>query len=176
MRTIRIWMATIYVATPLLLGLAGCGGDNVARQVAAMNTSNIKRVANMYSAFQNYKGGSGPTDDAEFKAFIKAFDPAKLSMMGIDANNLDALFTSERDSKPFFIRYKLGGGKGSEAAVVFEQDGKDGKKQVAFTGNSKVEDVDDATYAQLRAGKAPAAKEGRPSSGRPAEAPTGPDK
>ena len=105
-------------------------------------------------------------------------------MMGIDPNNLDAAFTSERDSKPFKVRYKVGGGRGSASAVVFEQEGKDGKKQVGFTGNSKVEDVDDATYQQLWSGKGPSptasgppgalpGKESRPA-GRPTGAPTGP--
>ena len=44
-------------------------------------------------------------------------------MMNIDANNLDGLFTSERDNKPFKIRYKVGGGRGSVDAVVFETGG-----------------------------------------------------
>jgi hypothetical protein len=159
----------------------------VARDVAGMNTSNSQRIANVYSAYQNYKGGNGPKDETEFKTFIKEFDPNNLSMMGIDPNNLDALFTSERDGKPFKIRYKVGGGRGAASAVVFEQDGKDGKKQVAYTGNSKVEEVDDATYQQLWAGKgasqpagaAPTAKPGtggRPGGGPPPGAPTGPPK
>jgi hypothetical protein len=184
MGTSRNWIGLGLAAAALLIGLAGCSNP-VARQVGAMNTSNIQRVANMYAAFQNYKGGRGPKDAAELKEFIKDFDPDKLSMMGIDPNNAEGLFTSERDGKPFVVRYKVGGGRGSVDAIVFEQEGKDGKKQVAFTG-SKVEEVDDATYAQLLAGKAPAAaatgpgpgdkagKDGRPPVGRPAGAPTGP--
>ena len=58
---------------------------------------------------QNYKGGRGPKDEAEFKEFVRNFDPNKLSMMKIDPNNVDGLFTSERDGKPFKIRYKVGG-------------------------------------------------------------------
>ncbi len=163
----------------LLAGVIGCS-NKVAQQVGAMNTSNIQRLANMYSGHQNYRGGQGPKDEAEFKKFIKEYDPEKLKMMGIDPNNLDALFTSERDGKPFKIRYKVGGGRGSVAAVVFEQEGIDGKKQVASTGTTKVEEVDDATYQQLLAGKGPSQPAGgsppaggRPS-GRPPGAPTGP--
>jgi hypothetical protein len=159
------------VTMALLAGLIGCSGDNVASQVAAMNTSNIQRLANMYAAFQNYKGGRGPKDAAEFKTFIKEFDPNKLSMMGIDPNKLDDVFTAERDGKPLLIRYQVGGGRGAVDAVVFEQEGKDGKKQVGFTGG-KVEEVDNATYQQLRAGNRPG--KDRPPTGKPAGAPAGP--
>jgi hypothetical protein len=170
-------------AAILLAGLIGCSKNKVAEQVGAMNTMNSQRLANLYSAHQNYKNGQGPKDEAEFKTFIKDFDPEKLKMMGIDPNNIDVLFTSERDGKPFKIRYRVGGGRGSVAAVVFEQQGSEGKKQVAYTGNTKVEEVDDATYQQLLAGKGvsqPSAggpplntKDGRPI-GRPQGAPTGP--
>ena len=151
-----------------------------------MNTSNIQRLANMYSAFQQQKGGRGPNDGAEFKGFVKNFDPSRLAMMNIDAKNLDALFVSERDSKPFKIRYKVGGGRGAESPVIFEEVGKEGKKQVGFTGKSKVEEVDDSTYAQFWAGKGPtvpaagptggAPKGGGRPAGIPQGAPTGPPK
>jgi hypothetical protein len=164
----------------MLIGLCGCR-NQTATAVAAMNDANIKRVANMYAAFQNYKGGRGPADAAELKGFIKDFDQNKLSMMGIDAANVDGVFNSERDGKPFQVRYKVGGGRGSVDAVVFEQDGKDGKKQVGYTGG-KVEEVDDATAQQLFSSKqAPPSqpggtKSGGRTAGRPEGAPTGPAK
>jgi hypothetical protein len=167
------------IAAVLLLALAGCG-PSVQKQVAAMNGSNIQRLSNLYAAHQNIKAGTGPKDEAAFKAFIKDFDKNKLEMMGVDPNNLDALFKSERDGQPFKIRYKVGGGRGSVDPVIFEASGKGGKKQVGFTGG-KVEDVDDAQYAQLWSGKPGAVAAGgstvkgsvRPS-GVPAGAPTGP--
>ena len=154
-----------------------------------MNTSNIQRLSNLYAAFQNYRGGRGPKDEAELRGFIKEFDPEKLSMMSVDLNNLDGLFTSERDGKPFKVRYKVGGGRGSVDAVVFESEGKDGTKQVGYTGG-KVEDADDGKYEKLLAGKgesqkpagppagAPAGAAGgrRPGGGAPPGAPTGPPK
>src|SRR5579884_1909596 len=178
----RLYRAAAGTAAVLLIGLAGCGG-NVGRQVADMNRSNAQRLANLYAAHQNYKGGQGPADEASFKQFIKDFDADKLKMMGVDPNNTDALFVSERDGQPFKIRYKVGGGRGSVDPVVFEQQGKDGKKQVAFTGG-KLEEVDDSAYALLWSGKGesqPAAAppaaggggKGRPT-GPPPGAPTGP--
>jgi len=173
----RLLVAIIPAAA--LLGLAGCSSDHTAQDVAAMNKSNIQRVANMYTAFQTYRGGHGPANESEFKSFIANFDAEKLTMMGIKADNLNALFTSERDGQPFKVRYNVGGGRGSVDAVAFEQTGKDGKRQVAFTGNTKVDEVDEPTYQQLWAGKgkveAPAGPKGRPN-GPPPGAPVGPNK
>lgn len=176
----------VFAATAVLL--AGCSSDTTSADVAAQNKSNIQRLANFYAGLQNgyatsKGGGNGPKDEADFKEYIKSYPADKLKMMGVDAGKIDELFTSERDGKPFKIRYKVGGGRGSVAPVIFEQDGKDGKKQVCFTGG-KVEEVDQATYDQYFAGKsgssapgapagAPAAG-GRPGGGRPAGAPTGP--
>ncbi len=140
------------------LALVGCG-DEVASQVGAMNKSNIQRLSNMYAAHQNMKGGKGPKDEAEFKAWITGYDPNKLSMMGIDPNKLDDLFKSERDGQPFKVRFSVGGGRGSVDAVIFEAAGKDGKKQVGFT-DASVQEVDDATYKDLLAGKKPSTTEG----------------
>jgi hypothetical protein len=164
-----------------LVASLGCNRDKTAELVGDMNKSNIQRVSNMYAAYQNMKSSAGPKDEADLKAWIKEYDPHKLSMMKIDPNNLDGLFTSERDGKPFKIRYKVGGGRGSVEAVVFEQDGVGGKKQVGFTGG-RVDDVDDSTYNQLWAGKVsstPAVQAnnkeaGRPKGGAPVGAPKGP--
>jgi hypothetical protein len=104
-------------------------------------------------------------------------------MMGVDAGNPEAVFVSERDGKPFKVRYGVGGGRGSVDAVAFEQDGQGGAKRVGFTGG-KVEEADAATYAALWAGKGESQKPagppagapgkgGRPA-GRPEGAPTGP--
>lgn len=167
-----------------LAGLAGCSSDHTAQDVAAMNKSNIQRLANLYSAFQTYRNGRGPSNENEFKNFIANFDAEKLAMMGVKPDDLNALFTSERDGKVFKVRYNVGGGRGSVDAVAFEQVGKDGKRQVAFTGTTKVDEVDDATYQQLWAGKGggatvAAAQKGssRPAgAGAPQGAPVGPPK
>lgn len=188
MRSVR-WLcraAPVPLAMVVCLTLsAGCETDNSLKELAGMNPTNIQRVSNLYAGFQNAKGGAGPKDEAEFKEFIKAYAPERLSAMSIDPNNLDKTFTSERDNKPFKVRYKVGGGRGAVVAVVFEQDGVGGKKQVGFTGG-KVEEVGEAEYANLWSGKGntppvagpaggPPAGGGRPGAGgAPAGAPTGP--
>lgn len=165
-------------AAVLIAGLTGCS-DKTAKEVAAMNRTNMHRLANLYAAHQNYKGGKGPSSEADFKEFIKKFDAEKLTMMGVNSAEVDKLFVSERDGKPFKVRYNVGGGRGSVDPVVFEAEGAEGKKQVGYTGG-KVEDVDDATYQQLLAGKGGGTPKGdpkaagRPGGGPPAGAQTAP--
>jgi hypothetical protein len=160
-------------AVTLAAGLSGCSsGKNIANELAAMNGSNIQRLSNLYAAFQNYNSGRGPNDEAEFKKFVSDFDAEKLKMMGVDKNGV---FTSERDRKPFKIRYKAGGGRGAVVAVVFEQEGSGGLKQVGYTGG-KVDDVDDSTYRTLWAGNGDSAPPSSPPTGAPGSGgrPTGP--
>lgn len=72
--------------------------------------------------------------------------------MGIDPNNKTSIWVSERDHKPFKVRYRVDSPFGGIAAVVFEQDGIGGKRQVGFN-NSKVEEADEARYKDLWEGR-----------------------
>lgn len=117
-----------------------------------MNDSNIRRVANLYTAFQIRNSGRGPKDESEFKSFIERdMSKRKLEMMGINPSDIEGLFQSERDGKPFVIRYGVSGGLTTTEPVVFEQEGREGKRKVAFT-NGPVEEVDNARYEQLLKG------------------------
>ena len=158
----RLSVLGVFVAAML----SGCSRDKTADAVAEVNKSNIQRLGNAYAAHQNFQNGRGPKDEAEFKKFLSEFDPNKLKMMGINKDNLDGVFTSERDGQKFQIRYGVGGGRGSVDAVIFEKAGANGTKQVAFT-SGEVQDADETTYKDLWAGKKPANSAG------PAGPPTG---
>jgi hypothetical protein len=134
----------------LLSAVVGCSGDRIASSVAAQNDSNIKRAVNLYSAYQLTHGYQGPKNEQVLRDFVASHGiPIKnLEMMGVDPSNLDNVFKSERDGKPFKIRYGVTGGMGVSDALVFEDQGVDGKKLVAFNG-PVVEDVDDARYKDL---------------------------
>lgn len=142
---------------PLALWLAawltvavGCSQDQQAASiVASKNSSNIQRLANLYRSYQLRHGSQGPKDEATFKDYIQHAMPAhRLEMMQVDVNNIEGLFISERDGQPFQVRYGVGGGMDWITAVVFEQQGKSAKKQVAFTDGS-VAEVDDSHFRQL---------------------------
>jgi hypothetical protein len=152
-------------AVLLLAAVSGCS-TKVARDVAAMNTSNIQRLSNLYAAFQNYRSGRGPRNEGEFKTFIEEFDAKKLAMMNVDPSHLDVIFTSERDGQPFQIRYGIGGGHGAVEAVVFERQGKDGKLLVGYTGG-RVEELDFAVCQQMLEGGGPLEAENSPAAAAP---------
>jgi hypothetical protein len=147
-RAIACYLAM--VLTTALLFLIGCSSDNVASVVAAKNSTNIKRVRNLYEAYMQAHG-NGPVDEAHLKEFItKEMAPQTLKLMTIDPAKVDEMFISERDGKPFKIKPGLRWGyPGSpNPAVVFETEGRGGNRQVAF-GYGNVEDCDEAKYNEL---------------------------
>jgi hypothetical protein len=120
--------------------------------VAALNDTHIKQLANLYMAHQMRNGSNGPQDEAAFKEFIrKGMAPHRLEMMRVDPNKLDELFISENDGQPFVLRYGQSGGVMAKLPVVFEKEGRDGKRQVAYT-NGSVEEIDASKYEELMRG------------------------
>lgn len=145
-------MLSVFAPLAGIVFIGSCTSDDPASRVAAMNDSNIRRLANLYVAHQTRHGGSGPKDEQAFKEFIrKGIARHRLEMMLVDPEKLEDLFRSERDGKPFVIRYGVSGGLTTTEPVVFEQEGRDGKRKVAFT-NGPVEEVDNARYEQLLKG------------------------
>ena len=132
------------------LGVIGCGsGDNSASMIADLNSNNAKRLGNLYALYQRNHNWQGPNDETELKEFIKTQSPGRLKKGGIDINNIDELFISERDGQPFKIRWGLVSRvRGPSQPVIFEAEGVEGKRQVGFTA-SKMQEVDSAEYDRL---------------------------
>jgi hypothetical protein len=151
----RIRSIKVGVTCCLMLATAtGCGGHNAAEKaIAKVNATNIQRLANLYFTYQMKNEWRGPTDEAEFKDFIRGLDPRKLTRIGIDPNAIDELFINERDEQLFKIRYSVAGSAmGSAEPVVFESVGVRGKRMVGFL-NMEQREVDGAEYNDLWAGK-----------------------
>jgi len=158
----RICLLAGVLGCAALLMFSGCSDDHGASAIAKVNSSNIQRLTNLYSAFQMNRYGPGPKDEPEFKRFIKEeMGPYHLGLMGIDPNGIDAIFISERDHKPFKVRYGVNGGPGIVNAVVFEDEGVGGKKQVGINGGTVME-VDDAQWQDMWSGKWHPAATGTP--------------
>jgi hypothetical protein len=157
----------------MLIGVAAsCSTDKVASIVAEHNDSSMKRTVNLYSAYQLANGWQGPKDEAVLRRFVidGGLPNKNLQYMGIDPNKLDGLFISDRDKKPFKIRWGVMGGRGVIDAIVFEDEGVNGKKLVAFNG-ATVEEEDDARYKDLwqHGGMPMGAKSAAPATGGPSE-------
>jgi len=134
----------------ILLLLVGCtSSDEIARTVQAKNDSHIKQSANLYYGYQRTHGWRGPSDESTLKQFTQtALDPKKLVNMTITCDNLDDIFVSERDHEPFRVKYSLEGNPSVASAVVFEDKGIGGQRQVAFSSGT-VQVVTDDEYQKL---------------------------
>ena len=144
-----------------LMAVAGCGqtpGD-AESLIQAENADNIHRLTNLYSAFTDQNRGVGPKDEKQFRDFIPKLGPERLKRMGIEATALDALFVSERDSKPFEIRYRQkrpdsrsqrqgAGGGAAEVPVILEEVGVKGVRQVGFLGTRVVKSLESSQIAR----------------------------
>jgi hypothetical protein len=138
-----------------LLILSGCLFVGCSRPsdpdsaIASVNATNIQRLANLYFTYQSQHDWRGPADEAQFKSFLHAYNPHKLSRIGVDPNALDKLFVSERDGQPFKIRYGVfGSAMGSSAPVIFEAVGGGKGRLVGFLDMQQRE-VDESEYNAL---------------------------
>lgn len=138
----------LFALAVLVALAASCSTDKVASVVAAGNDSNIKRTVNLYRSYQITHGWQGPRDEQALKDFVADVPEKGLQMAGIDPHNLDSIFKSDRDGKPFKIRYGITVGRDGTDALVFEDQGVNGKKFVAFNGPI-VQEVDDSRYKDL---------------------------
>ena len=131
----------------------GCGGPDPADLLAEANNDNVARLSNLYQAFQSRHDWRGPSDEAEFKAFLNGWNPKKLEAIGVAPGTIDATFVSTRDGEPFKVRYGVPGHiMGSSAPVVFEATGVDGKRMVGFL-DMQSREVDEAEYDRLWSGQ-----------------------
>ena len=132
--------------------LVGCGGVDQQSVLEAANGTNLQRLTNLYLSYQSRNDWNGPPDQATLREFAVSFDKKKLARIGIDPSQIDELFVSERDGKPYKIRYNVkGSSRGSTEPVVFEEVGVSDKRRIGFL-NMTEREVDAAEYDQLWAG------------------------
>lgn len=149
-----------WFSVTVMLGLViagGCGPQHEKPEsiIARINDSNGKRLANLYAIHQSRHNFAGPADKAAFVKFIQQeMLPSELEGTGVDPNDLERLFVSERDKAPFFIRYGVVAPSwaASHQAVIFEEQGRGGRVAVFLTG-PKVVEVAPADVPAYREGK-----------------------
>ena len=134
----------------LLLATFGCGsGTDPDAMFAEATSSNIRRLAKMYSLYTTNNNWTGPADKQTLVAFIKQQSPARLEKMGIDSSDVDSLFICERDNQEFKIRWAMKDKMyGPPLPIIFESAGVDGQYMVGYTGNT-IKTVAKSEYDQL---------------------------
>ena len=87
------------------LALAGCGSKEGK---LSENDAHLKALSVLYGRYISAHRGMGPTDEAEFKKFIKSFPPGDLESLQVDPNDLDKTFKSPRDNQPYGVATRHG--------------------------------------------------------------------
>jgi hypothetical protein len=134
----------------VLLALAavpGCGGNELESRTA----NRLRGLARVYLDYAVPKNGNGPDSQQTFAKHLRSLPDFVLQTNGIDPAEGDAVFRSERDGEPFFIRYgvKLSHISGTAAPpLAHEKTGKNGKRLVVLA-NARVELVDEARFREL---------------------------
>ena len=132
-----------------LAPLGGCSQNSSSHAaVAAANDSNIKRLANLYQSFASRHGWRGPKDEAEFKEFVRGFPPHRLEMMGVDVDQIDAIFVSERDGQPLIVKYRSRKWIGRRDPRRVRTAGARRQEKVGLT-NGAVQEADETEYKKL---------------------------
>lgn len=131
-------------------GLALAGASCSQTPVHAPEADKPQLLARLYGTYINRHRGTPPRHVAELKSFAEALAADELKGIGIHKTDLDGLFTSSRDHKPFVFRKpaSFGGRPGPNTVVLHEQDGVNGKRIVAFA-LGQTETVDAARFKQL---------------------------
>ncbi|MFO0927579.1 MAG: hypothetical protein U0736_11145 [Gemmataceae bacterium] len=130
----------------VVLSAAGCS----RAPVHAPEADKPALLARLYGTYISRHRGTPPKSAAELTKFADALAPDELKAIGIDKANLDGLFTSSRDHKPFVFRApaSYGGRPGPSTVVLHEQEGVKGKRIVVFS-LGQTEEVDAARFKQL---------------------------
>ena len=128
----------------------GCGGSQ--RESEAREQSNLKPLVILYGHCKGQNRGEPPASEAALKQFIRSLSAGELARWGV--TDVDSLFTSTRDGKPYVVLYgdaaKRGAaGPGSPQVVAYEQEGVGGKRLVGSSPGDMVEEVDEARFKEL---------------------------
>jgi hypothetical protein len=112
---VRSFLAAALIGTALI-PTPGCGSDDLDSSTAVK----LRAVGNMYLDYVVMKNGAGPDTEARFKAHVGSKPDQVLQPAGIDRNDLNGLFVSDRDGEPFVVRYglKVTGVSGTDAPLI----------------------------------------------------------
>src|SRR5687767_5178890 len=97
--------------------MAGCAHSEPEEE-----QSNLRSLAAYYNQYRAHHRGQLPANENDFKTFI-----AKSSSNA----NVDSVFISNRDNKPFVIKYRGDKSWVLRDLIAYEQEGRDGVRDVA---------------------------------------------
>ncbi len=140
---------SIFVVTALTLVtfVVGCAEDTPNARIAEYNSTNIQKLRNAYGLFMMAHESRGPDSKEELLDYLTSDRAAavRLGRMGVALDEINDIFVCERDGKPFKIRYGVSGLE-SDQAIIFESEGVEGKRMVAFLIPRELDDEEYEKY------------------------------
>ena len=137
---VGLCLAAVAVCVPS----SGCGGSG--RESQEREESNLKPLALLYGQFIGQHRGRPPASQEEFKEFIRSSGSQQLASFGV--TDLESLFVSSRDQKPYVVLYAKDAPVGTARVVAYEQEGRDGTRFVA-NDLGEVQEVDEARFTEM---------------------------
>lgn len=107
-------------------------------------------LTRLYGQYIQANKGKPPANADQLKAFARKLSADDAKKVGIDTGDVDSVFTSQRDGKPFVFRDPGKASKGAtpDNVVIYEQEGSRGKRLVIYP-MGKTEEVDAARFKEL---------------------------
>ncbi len=135
-------------AASLAIAICGCDSDSPQSLVEKANKTNIQKLANFYNQYQSTNSFVGPDSAETLRDYIENDVPDFIKER-IKMAPGDDIFVSERDGKPFKIKFEVvGSGRGCTKPAIFEAEGVNGKFNVGFL-NMITREVDKEEYDKL---------------------------
>jgi len=146
---------TVFLAIVLMVPI-GCSGD---KKIAHEQQKHLSKLARAYGFYVRKHQGNRPPTMTALKEYVKQMSPEDLASANLEASEVDSMFISTRDGQEYMLRTITGaagppgaggvpGGGGFETVVLYEKEGKDGKRLVAYE-TTRVEEVDEEKFKQL---------------------------
>lgn len=144
------WLAAVYFLA------AVCGCSDRGRSNVEQEASSLKPIAIYYGSFVGQNRGQPPKSEAEFKAYLREQKNAESLKASFKITDIDKMFISSRDNKPYVIYYGVipnSSGPAGAPVIAYEEQGLGGKRFVASAVGA-VQEVDEAEFRRM----VPAAK------------------
>jgi len=130
----------------LVVCLVSVGCGRARREAQQRQDSNLKPLAILYGQFLGRHEGRPPADEQEFKQFIRSSGSEQLARF--DVADLESLFISSRDQKPYVVLYGDEAPLGSARVVAYEREGQGGTRFVA-NDLGEIRQVDEAQFRAI---------------------------